>query len=364
MPRFVTGGQLIALVIALILSTAALIVPSITATMAEQSAWLAPWMGLPVALAVAYAAVELHRRYPDQTLIEYAPRILGKPLGKMVGFLYVWWFFHVTATILQEHSLFMDSTILIATPGSVFYGSLALLGVYLLGQGLHVLVYLNVLMLPFMLALLMTALILVSPNMDPGNLVPLISHGGLPQLLVASLGSAGWLAQVVLVSMFLPYVRPDAGATRAITAGLVITVFTLSLVTAGTIAVFNASETVRLQFPVYSLTRFVFISEFFNRLDALAVVVWVAAVTVKFGLWFFAAVLALAQLTGLRSPVGLLPAAALFVVALSTVLYDNVAQMTTFLAEVMPLYSLVVFEVGLPALLLVIALFQKKGVKG
>ncbi len=351
------------LVIALIFATAMIYLPNFLTVKAEQSAWLAPWLGLPLSVGLAYVVVNLHRRYPGRTLIEYAPEILGKVLGKTVGALYVWWFFHVAATVIQEHSLFLDSTILIATPGAVFYGSLALLAVYILWRGLPVLLQLNQLLLPLILVFMLGVVLLVAPEMEPGNLKPIISHAGLPGLLDASVSSAGWLAEVVVLGMFLPYVKPGVRLTREIALGLVIATFSVSFLIAGIIAVFNAGEAARLQLPLYSLIRFVSVGDFLNRLDVLAIPLWVVAVTVKFGLWFFAGVLGLSQLAGLKTSKGLLPAAVFFVVALSTLLYDNIAQMTTFLAEVLPLYFLVPFEIGLPAVLLATALLRKEAVK-
>ncbi|MBE0466926.1 MAG: endospore germination permease [Candidatus Desulforudis sp.] len=360
--RFITSGQLTAIVLTLVLSTALLLLPNTLAVKTAQSAWLAPWFALPVAVFVACLVIALHRRYPGQTPVEYAPRILGRPLGKAVGLMYVLFFFHMAATNIQEHSMFLDSTILITTPGAVFYGSLAVLAVYLLWQGLHVLVHLNQLIVPIALATLLVLLLMVSPNMEPGHLAPLVSYGGLPDLLAGSVISAGWLSLVFGLSMLLPYVKPEVRVGRAAVGGLVITTFFLSLLIAGIIAVFNAAETTRLQFPVYSLARFVFIGEFFNRLDPLSVLVWVAAVSVKFGFWFFIAVAGLAQLTGVKSTRGLLPAAAFFVAALSTLLYDNVAQLTTALAEIMPLYFLTV-QVGMPTVLFVAAVLRGKEVE-
>lgn len=361
-PQFITGSQLTALVIATILSTAVLILPTLVVMQAEQSAWLTPWIALPISLAVTHMIVKLHARHPGQTLIEYAPKVLGKPLGILVGVLYVWWIFHATATIVQEHSLFLDSTILIQTPAAIFYGSLVILAVYILWQGMHVLVYLSQLLWPIILILVLIVLALVSPEVEPGNLKPLVSYGGIPTLLVGSLGPASVLGEVVLLNLFLPYVKPGVNISREITKGLVITTLTLSLVLAAIVAVFNAEETVRLQFPFYSLARFVFIGAFLNRLDSLFVTVWVMAVAVQLTVWLLAGVLALSQLTGLKSSKGLLPPAALFVAALSTLLYDNVAQMTTFLQEVWSIYALSI-ETGLPALVFLVAILRKRTVK-
>lgn len=361
-PRFITGNQLTALAIATVVSTATLILPTLVIMQAGQSAWLTPWPAFLLALGITRLIVKLHARYPGETLIEYAPKILGKPLGKLVGLLYVWWIFHAAATIVQEHSLFLDSTILIQTPAAIFYGSLVVFAVFVLWPGLHVITYLSQLLWPVVPVLVMVIVTLVAPHMEPGNLAPLISHGGFPDVLVGTLGPAGFLGEVVLLTMFLPYVKPDVNAGRKIAGALLVATFTLSLVLAAVVAVFNAEEAVRLQFPLHSLARYIFIGFFLNRLDALVVTAWVMGVAVKLTIWLLAGVLAVSQLTGLKSAKGILPAAAFFTASLSTLLYDNIAQMTTFLKEIWPVYAFGIFEAGLPFLMFLTALARKKKV--
>lgn len=361
-PRFITEGQLTALAIATISPTAVLILPTVMVMQAGHSAWLTPWLAFPISVVLVHLIVRLHAHHPGKTLIEYAPEILGKPLGLLVGVLYVLWIFHGLAGIVQQHSLFLDSTILTETPAAVLYGSLLIFSFYTLWRGAHVLIYLCHLLWPIITIALLIFILLVAPHMDPGNLAPLVSYGGTPGVLIASIGPASFLGEVVLLSFFLPYVKPGVNPTRAITKGLVITAVMLSLVLAALVAVFNADEVVRLQFPFYSLARHIFIGIFLNRLDSLFVTVWVTGAAIKLTVWLLAGTLALSQLTRLKSFKGILAPTAFFAASLSTLLYDNIAQLTSFLEEVWSLYALGIFEIGLPVLLFMAALLRNKAV--
>src|SRR5690606_40507331 len=73
----ITPLQLAMLLIPGIASTAILGLPAVTVTFARQDAWLAPLAAAPAAALVIWIAGRLAQRFPGETFIEYAPRVLG-----------------------------------------------------------------------------------------------------------------------------------------------------------------------------------------------------------------------------------------------------------------------------------------------
>jgi len=77
-----------------------------------------------------WAVTSLAQRFPHKTLIQYAPDILGWPLGKIVGLLYCFYFFYVSYYVLQEFATLMGSAYMPRTPSIVFILILGFLAVY------------------------------------------------------------------------------------------------------------------------------------------------------------------------------------------------------------------------------------------
>ncbi len=59
-----------------VVSTGALILPGVTGALAERDLWLSPVWGALVGAIALLLAFGLHRLYPNETVIQQAPRIL------------------------------------------------------------------------------------------------------------------------------------------------------------------------------------------------------------------------------------------------------------------------------------------------
>src|SRR5690606_19604829 len=114
--------QLAMLLIPGIGSTAVLGLPSTTAAVARQDAWMAPLAALPLSVLTIWLCGRLAARFPEQTFAEYAPRVLGWLPGKLCGLLLFWYFFHLDAAITREFADFLVATAHPRTPAVLVAG--------------------------------------------------------------------------------------------------------------------------------------------------------------------------------------------------------------------------------------------------
>lgn len=126
-------------VISTVLATAILFVPGITAQKAAQDAWISLIIAMIFGVFVAYMSSSLGLKFPNKTVIQFSIAILGKPLGKFVGFIYVFYFFYVAYFVQRQFGELMNSVYMIKTPMLVFIVVITLLSCYVIYKGLEVL---------------------------------------------------------------------------------------------------------------------------------------------------------------------------------------------------------------------------------
>ncbi|WP_309487243.1 GerAB/ArcD/ProY family transporter [Bacillus sp. ISL-4] len=122
-----------------IMATAILGVPSITAKYAKNDLWLSPILASLIGYATVYIAYKLHKLYPKQTVIQFSEQIIGRIPGKILGFLFLFFYIPITGQILRSYGEFIVDSFLVKTPISVIMASMVLLCAFIVRGGIEVL---------------------------------------------------------------------------------------------------------------------------------------------------------------------------------------------------------------------------------
>lgn len=355
----IDSNQAVMLMVSLVLPTAILLVPAIIVKHARQDAWLAAIVALLGGLLIARLVVSLSLRFPEKTLFEYAQTILGKVPGKLVGFLYIWWFLYTGALIMDEFASFLCTAIMPETPPVVLFLVGIAVAAYAVRNGLEVLSRYNQLLLPILLGLLVFTFLLVTKDMKAERLLPVFDQSA-PAILKGAAVSLSWLGEIVLFAMIIPFLQKPREAHRVAALATLFTGLFFTISTVVTLSVFGPNLAAHWVFPVYNTVRLVSIANFLERLDIIIVAVWVFGGFAKMGVFYYAAVLGSAQWLGLKDYRPLVAPVGLLLVGLA-LLCDNIVDLLDFAARAWPPYALIVFEVGLPLFLMIVALVRGKG---
>src|SRR5213080_2486759 len=112
----ITPLQFGILVFMFALGSAAILLPSIIVSIAKQDAWISVLLSIIVDISFILLWDHLSKKCPNQSIIQYSEQILGKWLGKMVGFVYVWYFLFLSSLVLHNVGAFITTNILVQTP--------------------------------------------------------------------------------------------------------------------------------------------------------------------------------------------------------------------------------------------------------
>lgn len=356
----ITPLQLAMLLIPGIASTAILGLPAVTVTFARQDAWLAPLAAAPAAALVIWIAGRLAQRFPGETFIEYAPRVLGTVPGKIAGFLLFWYFFHLDAAIAREYADFLIATTIPRTPLAAILAISALVTGLAVRYGPEILGRLGELFTPGAIVTVLLVIALTAPQMDLHLLQPSLEYGIQP-VLTAALATQAFMGQFVLLLVLLPSVNRLSDGIRASYWALAAIAFAVTLVTLAALAAFGPMAS-RFTWPFLKVARIATIGPIVARIDPLVIALWIGGCNLKIAVHLYAATVCFAQLFGLRDYRPLVLPMAALLAAYAVGHFENFVEHGYMLTYFWPPYTQL-FHLVIPGMVLAVAAARRMGVR-
>ncbi|MBD2845620.1 endospore germination permease [Paenibacillus sp. IB182496] len=341
--------QLTVLAILFTVGSSVLIAPSSLAYEAREDAWIAALLALVVGLLAVGLYNGLARLFPSATLVGMARLSLGRWLGGAVSWLYLGYFFMLSALVLRNIGDFMTTQVLPKTPIQFIHIFFLLVVVAGIRNGLEPFARAAEIFLPWVMLFFVTMVVLLPPEFHIENLQPVLGYGIKPVLRgTISLFSTPY-TEVVLFLMIIPLVRKRDRSGKALLTGVLIGGLMLAIIALLSILVLGADLATKQAFPSYSLAKKISIGDFLERLEVVMAGIWFITIYFKLGLCFYASTMILGELTGASDVKPFYLPLGLSLLALSIVIYPNFAYFVTFASRVDFLYSLP-FALGFPLL--------------
>lgn len=311
-------------VISTIMATSILFVPSISTQKALQDAWISVIIAFVVGLVVAYMSANLGMKFPNKTVIQFSETLLGKVVGKVIGLIYVLYFFYVCIFVQRQFGELMSSVFMINTPIWIFIIILTLLSCYVVLNGLEVLTRVNNLIVFIMIFSITLVLILTVKNIQIFRFLP-VFESAVGNILLGSFSPAGWFSESSIIMMLIPFISDRQNVRKANISAIIILFIIMEAIVIGAIGVMGVNYTMRSNFPTFSLVREV---EF--RIDAVFMVIWVSGMLMKLSTFFYAGIIGLSQLLNLREYKFLVFPVGIIITSLSFISWSNITQLIEF----------------------------------
>lgn len=312
-------------------------------------------------LGCLWIVCKLGQRFPQHTLPQYTEILLGKTLGKIVGGAYVLYFLVVNILVIREFSEFLTNTLMPGTPGVVFSTIIVLIGAYAAFKGIEVIARMVQFLLPLFVFTLVVLLGLAVPDMELGKLQPFLEGGILP-VIWGSVVPASWYGEIVVLVILLPMVNKPQEVKRKGALTLLAAAFFLTADTLITLTIFGPCLTGDLLFPFWYLAKFIEFGNYLQRMESLIVLLWVVGIVIKVDVLYYLICFTTAQVLNLKGYKPVAYPAALVQIFGATFLFRNTPELSKFLSQNWPPFGLL-FEVGLPLILLTVAVIRGKGAK-
>jgi len=296
----ISGTQIGLLQFTFVMSTIILTIPRLMVEFAQQDAWLSVIPSTATGFISIWVMITLSNRYPGLTIIQYSSRIVGKWLGSCIGLYYIYFWFISISAITKQHTFFISTLLLPNSPS--FIGSLTVLilagiAVY---AGIEVIArsneFLTVLMLFFWLPLFIMSI----KQADPNQIKPILGNGLWPVIQAALSPAGAYMNQLFILGWLLPYLNQRNKAYKAsllALAGIFILVFAVVLITITVLGPLTS----KLNYSFLNVIQYAAVEGSFERLESIAVTMWVMGSYVKISLSLFILCLSISQLVGTQS---------------------------------------------------------------
>jgi spore germination protein KB len=358
----ITTRQLYRLIVMIILPTALLSIPTITLQKAGNGGWLSPVISMMVGGVVFVCMYILGKAFPGESFVAYIQKLIGIPAGKVIGLIYGFYFWTSGLVVAMEMIGLIQAAVLLKTPLLVLlvciFGALA----YMLYSGLEGIARVSdlIFVLPFLLT---TILIIVSiGSFHKTAFLPLFDHGW-SGVLQGSYVPASWFGEIVFIGMLLPCIRNPKRLIHFSLRGLLLTALHLVLIIAVVTSVMGAREGSRAIYPTYNVIRYLQWGEFFEHVDALFLIPWIALMILKILLFYYTGILCIAESLQIAQYKTLILPIFTLSTVLGTWLFPDKISFMEFLYIVYPVYALFL-QLILPLFLVGIYLFRSKHLQG
>lgn len=355
----ISSRQFLILSMLFTVGSAILVVPSGIAALAKQDAWIATLVGLAAGIILICMYNLLAKQYPGKTLVEMLDALLGKWLGRTVALVFVVTLFLCgPSAVLNILGNFLTTQMMPETPIQSLYILFAVIVMMAVFLGIETFSRSAELIFPWIALLYIAFIVLVTFDVKPTNILPVLENGMKPIWPAAlSFICTAFLPNVILL-MIIPSVdnrRNEAG--RAFLIGSILgSVVTIVIITM-TIMVFGPDFTARSMYPSYALARKISIGNFLQRLEAIMATIWFISLYFRLTIYMYAISIALAQIFNLKEYRPLVLPLGMLLVVMSLIVYPNITYQYSWDARTWIPYTLVIGFI-LPLLMLCLSGFR------
>ncbi|MEG6616692.1 endospore germination permease [Peptococcaceae bacterium 1198_IL3148] len=296
----ITLQQLATIIIICILTAGNASIISAIFDFAGRDIYFSLLLSMVYMLLLVSIYTKLAQRFPRHSIIQYAPALLGKFLGKIIGILYILFFIAIPILVSMEVNFLMLTSFSPQIPVIVIALLHFIPKVYLVWLGLESMVRITqIITLPALLLMVLFVLLNI-PNYQLQLLQPFLNHGLVPLLLgtVLMMARMGYLS---LSLMVYPYLKSTSSRRLFKTQIMAMAAITLALAASySVIMIYGERQTQNFLFPTFAMIRMIEIGDFLERLDPLLLGVWWFGYWILGAIFYYAGCLAIQQWAGLK----------------------------------------------------------------
>lgn len=353
----ISGPQMALLIHPTIVATAVLLVSGVTGELAQKDMWLSPIWGSLAGFFTFFVVHKLNQYHPKETIIEFVGKIIGSIPGKIMGVIILIAMWQDTGIVLKEYAEFVKGSIIPKTPEFIIVGSMMFICAMAVHGGLEVMARCAQIFLPVLIGLFLLLNILLIPDLDINNMLPVFENGIAPSLKGAAV-PASWFGLFFLLSFILPYVgkkekKMKWGMIAVVTVALLIVIGNL------TSLLLFGSMVAKPTHPFFSAVRYISIGDFIQHIESIFVGIWVTAMFIKISVYFYAVVIGTTQMLRLSDYRSIVFPMAFLSVLASYWSASNLQELSYFLGSTWSLFTSIVYII-FPAFLLLLVVIRRQ----
>lgn len=349
----ISSSQLGTLIIGFVLGSAVILSPGLNA---GSASWLTVVTGVVLASPIIAVIIKLNSDYPGKTLVEINDLVLGPIGGKLFSLLYLWYFFHLGALVLNDVADFI-SNIMPTTPYPVFLVVTAAIVIYLSRNGIEVMARCSSVIILYSYLAIIIVSILMFNNLDLANFLP-INSISMRDFLKASYEVTVFpFGDIIVFTMLIGFINNSNKIRRSIITALIISTIFGTLFNALVVAGLGNNIELAI-YPGYNMVRRIDIYSIITRVDIIGASANLTLGILKTSVTLYAVSLGVAQMFKLSTSAPLVLPIGTLMIVMSLIQFDSVIHNLIF-HEKTYIYYAPFFQAFLPLITLLIHLLKR-----
>lgn len=355
LPKGLSNFQITAIVTQSVIGLTIMFLPRRAAVYAGIDGAFATFAAGLLSIAMAGVYIILSRRFPKQTIIEYAQQILGKYLGLAYGTFIALYTLLTASFILRGFADAMKILLLPRTPLEIIMICMLLICLYCIHGGIVTIARICEIFLLPITVVIGTTIIFNLPDVQLFRYRESFSNGLRPIVMGIANNMLAYQGYEVLFFL-LPFMNNRKKALQAGTAGMLFPIFVYSSLVFMAIGVIGTLPTAELIYPTIHLARRIG-TDFLERFDVFFIVFWILSVFTSIVVYLYMSSISITRLLGLRNYKPFIFILIPVCYAIS-ILPQNISQINV-MSDIMNYSGIFLIASSIP--LLVLSFVRKKG---
>ncbi|MHC1683839.1 MAG: GerAB/ArcD/ProY family transporter [Clostridiaceae bacterium] len=270
---------------------------------AKQDAWISMLIYIIPGIILQIIYTSLWKKYPEDTLVTYMPKIFGKVIGYPLSIIYIVFFAYEASRIIRdfaelilismmprEHIILVSIVLTIVVAFTLYLGMETLCRIGLIFFWLWI----------FFFTIEWFFLYRTPDALHPSNIRPILENGVVPIIKNSWKLITYPYGETILSVMFLPYVVERSKVRKAVIMAVIVEGILLSLNTILFISVLGIKYASTSLFPLLQTLRIMGIGETFDRVDIVIMLIITSIGFLKVSYFSYASMIGIAQLLKIK----------------------------------------------------------------
>ncbi|WP_055665969.1 GerAB/ArcD/ProY family transporter [Desnuesiella massiliensis] len=320
----ISGHQALMLIIAAGLGNIFVVIQGPAVQYSGRDGWISVLLAYILAIIDGLFLINLNLRFPEKTFVQYLPIVLGKFLGKVASLYYILGFW-IMAPLIMREIIELMRFFLPYTPAMAVNILMSILIIYVMRSGFEVYARTAELFSLLIIIFIVLLMLMISPNVDFSNILPLLENGPMPILKSQLILFPYAVETVLFMALWFPCLRDKKEGKKALIIGSSISGVLLSLLVIIGLGFAGMDIIVKLVFPVFYMSRYILIANFLSGLEAVFMLLWMLSSYLELLVFYYPPVIGLAQWLNLKNYKTLILPVVIINIILAT-LPDNIVQ--------------------------------------
>jgi spore germination protein KB len=350
--------QIVLLLFACRMTTTFIYLPLLTPP-GNQDIWVSVLGAIPTCMIVLFPLIYLSNKFPEENLIQYCQRIMGKIFGNIISLLFIGFLLCICIAIMADLVNFIHTSILPETPPYAIMITMLIPCIYTIYKGLESIGRMCEFLIPYFIFSIIIFTVFNIPRMDFNVFLPILADSKIQDIALGSFGISARFYDMLILAMLVPHLQKKQDIKKISLIYVVLSVLFLFVFAVTTQAVLGIEFSKHISFPYYKFVRTIEVFDFIERIESLVVIAWIIIEFIKFSLYMYCITKGLGQIFNIKKDkLLIIPlSSAIFMFLLISKIINSVTinKIVLFIPYVgaVPLFVL-------PAFILIVYFFRRK----